>query len=93
MFLTQVLTVRGKTGAVACATAIHSEASDRVVAALAKALSGEERAQILHIASDDPSRVLFTALRATCPSLQTMSLDACHLVMKYESAQWRKSVY
>ena len=87
----KVLTVRGKTGAVVCAAAIQSEAAEHVAAALETATSAEERAQIVHVACDDPSGELFRRLKVSCASLQSISLDACHLVMKYESAQWRSA--
>lgn len=49
-----------------------------------------ERAQVIHISSDDPSMILLETLKAQCGNLRVLSLDPMHIVFTYEQAHWRK---
>ena len=84
----RILTVRGKTGAVLLMDTIMSESAENVGRALREGLPRTALRQMEHIACDNPSRELFCVLKRMCPSMESLTLDPTHLVMKYEETQW-----
>jgi hypothetical protein len=80
----KLLTVRGRTGAVLAMAGIKSEAASKVADELAKHLTDAQRAQVVHVASDNPSPELFATLQKVLPRLQSLSLDATHICMVYQ---------
>ena len=65
----QVLTIRGRTGAVLLMTPIPDEDAPSIAEALRVGLSGEALSQVRVIHTDDPSVRLLAALRSVCPNL------------------------
>ncbi|CAE7208891.1 unnamed protein product, partial [Symbiodinium natans] len=80
----KLLTVRGRTNAVVGLCGVRSEGSPVISTALASLLSPSQRAQVIHIASDAPSVELLATLKNTFSNLQSLGLDAMHIVMVYE---------
>ena len=86
----QVLTIRGRTGAVLLMTPIPDEDAPSIAEALRVGLSGEALSQVQVIHTDDPSVRLLAALRSVCPNLAYLCLDAMHLPMTVEYASSRR---
>ena len=80
----KLLTVRGRTNAVVGLCGIRSEGSREIASGLSSMLTLSQRAQVVHMASDSPSVELFATLKNTFPNLQSLGLDAMHIVMVYE---------
>ena len=80
----KLLTVRGRSNAVLALRGIKSEASALIADALSSSFSSSQRLQVSHIASDCPSPEMLANLKAVCPNLKSLSLDAMHIVMVYE---------
>ena len=86
----QVLTIRGRTGAVLLMTPIPDEDAPSIAEALRVGLSGEALSQVRVIHTDDPSVRLLAALRSVCPNLAYLCLDAMRLPMTVEYASSRR---
>ena len=80
-----LLSVKGVMGSVLSLSPIHTEGASYIRDELGR-WSGEERLQVRHVATDDPSHHLLTLLGEVCPNLEYMSLDGMHLVFRYEQA-------
>ena len=80
----KLLTVRGRTNAVLGLCGVRSEGSREIASGLSSMLTLSQRAQVLHMASDSPSVELFATLKNIFPNLQSLGLDAMHIVMVYE---------
>jgi hypothetical protein len=61
----QVLTVRGRTGAVLLMAPIQQERTDAVASALQEYLPDAARSQVRFLCSDDPSKMMFEGLKAS----------------------------
>ena len=80
----RTMTCRGRTGATLALCGIRSEKSRILADALKSKLTNTQRAQVLHVASDAPSAEMFQTLKEVFPNLQSLSLDAMHIVMVYD---------
>ncbi|CAK0844681.1 unnamed protein product [Prorocentrum cordatum] len=86
-----VLTLAGRAGAALGVFLAKDEGADELAGALAARWSAACRSQTVSIASDQPSRALFRAMRCSCfPNLFILSLDPVHLPITYEETHWRK---
>ncbi|CAE7582461.1 unnamed protein product [Symbiodinium sp. CCMP2592] len=80
----RTMTCRGRTGATLALCGIRSEKSSILADALRSSFTNTQRAQVLHVASDAPSAEMFQTLKEVLPNLQSLSLDAMHIVMVYD---------
>ena len=80
----RTLTCRARTGAVVLVRVVRSEKAAVIAETLAASLSQKQRAQVLHVASDNPSAESFRALKEVLPTLRSTALDAMRIVMVYE---------
>ena len=80
----RTMTCRGRTGATLALCGIRSEKSRILADELQKKFTDAQRGQVLHVASDAPSAELFQTLKEVLPNLQSLSLDAMHIVMVYD---------
>ena len=78
-------TVKGATGGVLLLSPLRTEGASYICEEIGR-WSEEERHQVRHVATDDPSRHLMHSLQKICPNLRYMSLDGMHLVFRYEQA-------
>ena len=82
----RVLTVRGSSGAVLALSLIREEAADQMAETFARKLSMNQRACVVFIATDAPSRHMWSTYTLVFPNLECLSLDPTHLCMHYETA-------
>ena len=80
----RTMTCRGRTGAALALCGIRSEKSRILADGLKSRFTNAQRAQVLHVASDAPSAEMFQTLKEVLPNLQSLSLDAMHIVMVYD---------
>ena len=91
MALRRVVTMRGRTGAVAMMHLLRDESAEEINSAVCRLVPGHVRHQIKHIGSDNPSPILMHTLKnGSIPNLQSLSLDPQHLVFNYQTSHWRK---
>ena len=87
----RVLTLAGRTGAALGVFLTRDEAAEEIVGAIATRWSAACRSQTVSVASDQPSSMLFRALKDSCfPNLKYLGLDPVHLPITYEETHWRK---
>lgn len=86
----RVLTVRGRTGAVAGMFPLAKEDHVHIAEALSTNLPENLRRTIRFVAVDNPSQALFNGLLSALPCLQILCLDPVHLPLTYEYAFWRR---
>ncbi|CAK0792945.1 unnamed protein product, partial [Prorocentrum cordatum] len=84
----RILTVRGRTAAVAGMWPIASEAARNIKDMLQMRLPQAALDQCRSIATDDPSGELYGQLLEICKNLTWLSLDPVHLAIVYNSAHW-----
>ena len=80
------MTCRGRTGATLAPCGIRSGKSRILVDSLKSRFTYSQRVQVLHVASDAPSAEMFQTLKEVLPNLQSLSLDAMHIVVVYDQS-------
>lgn len=82
--LRRVLTVVGRTGALAVAECLPTENADHIAEAMRKHLSQDQRLQCQFLSSDAPSAHMLTVLKEVLPNLTILVADPVHLPINYE---------
>ena len=82
----RILTFRGASGAVLALAPTLGESAASQVGVLRDRFTERQLACIKYLATDAPSRQLWTCLKSTCPQLTVLTLDPTHLAMNYDSA-------
>eukprot|EP00973_Karenia_brevis_P029614 4085119-Karenia_brevis.AAC.1 len=77
-------TARGATGAVFALELTHGDTDEEVARPFLQ-LTTSQRAQVRHVACDDPSNSLLLQVQHICVNVSSMSLDPTHLAITYES--------
>ena len=88
--LRRLLTVRGRTGGVLLMKPTLSETSELIAQAFQTDFSPLALQSIEYIATDSPSSKFYLEMKAVSINLSCVCLDAIHLAIVYEYAQWRK---
>ncbi len=86
----RVLTVRGRTNAVLVMAPVPKEDVGSYVMVLDEHVLVAAKAQVRHVACDNPSRKMWKALTEIFPNITTLCLDTVHLAMSYEYAHWHR---
>ncbi|CAE7461722.1 unnamed protein product [Symbiodinium sp. CCMP2592] len=89
----RTLTCRGRTGAALLVAMVRSEKASVIADALANELSLQQRTQVQHVASDNPSPEMFRVLRQVLPHLESIALDAMHIIMVYQQNMSNKKTH
>ena len=66
---------------------LHSERSDGISSIILETLTEEQRKQVIHVCTDNPSPELFQRLKAVLPNLKWLSLDPMHICYKFNRSQ------
>lgn len=82
--------MRGITGAVLMCTLVKDESADVLAEHFTSAFTSDQLADVVHIATDAPSRKLLQTVRRHMPNLVWVSLDPTHIAMLWESAHSHK---
>ena len=88
--LTRVLTVRGRTSAVIAMEPMSAENSKTYAQVLSDSIPTGAHGQVRFLSTDNPSNVLWQALKSTLPNLEVISLDTVHLAIVYEYGSWNR---
>ena len=70
---------------------IRTEGSEDIAELLAHKVDDSVLQQIECVATDQPSPVLFHALRKCCPDLKCVYLDSVHICIVYNASFWHKT--
>jgi hypothetical protein len=84
--LTRVISIRGRSGCVLGLVPAADEGADELIRCIRESLPEDGLKQVVHVATDAPSKKLHLALAASLPSFEGLSLDATHAAMRYEQA-------
>lgn len=86
----RIVSVRGRTGAVVCCMATKSESGAEIAQELRQHLPPDCLSAVRTVATDAPSKEVFTELQSVLPKLEFLVLDLVHVCFLFESAQGRK---
>ncbi|CAE7360985.1 unnamed protein product, partial [Symbiodinium sp. KB8] len=89
----RTLTCRDRTGAAVLIGMVRSEKASVIADSLASRLSLAQRTQVQHVASDTPSVEMFRVLKQVLPRLESIALDAMHIIMVYQQNMGNKKTH